>query len=191
MNGEAQPGPGEGPSSDSVFVPLTRSPGFWVIVRRAVLFGVVLAFVALAFLALVDGGTRLWFTLPKHPGWLDENLRWVAVTAGAGVLVGVLRRFLRVPAKVPGTIAEIKDARVDPSTVPGTVAVSLVPLAGGGEPRARGRTGEAGRPAGHLGLGPAEAQRRRESDEHPERHLRGVPGASCHPRFWRRFSCSR
>jgi H+/Cl- antiporter ClcA len=131
MNGEAQPGPGEGPPTDSVFVPLTRSPGFWVIVRRAVLFGVVLAFAALVFLALVKGGTRLWFTLPKHPGWLDGNLWWVAVTAGAGVLVGVLRRFLRVPANVPGTIAEIKDARVDPSMVPGAVAVSLVSLAGG------------------------------------------------------------
>ncbi|HEY6398984.1 MAG TPA: chloride channel protein, partial [Solirubrobacteraceae bacterium] len=71
------------------------------------------------------------FTLPKHPGWLDGNLWWVGVTAGAGVLVGVLRRVLRVPAEVPGTIAEIKDARVDPSIVPGAVAVSLVSLVGG------------------------------------------------------------
>ena len=69
--------------------------------RYAALFGVVLAFAALAFLGLVKGGTKLWFTLPKNPGWFDGSLWWVAVTAGAGVLVGVLRRVLRVPAKLP------------------------------------------------------------------------------------------
>ena len=102
MNGEPQPGTGDPPSSDSVFVSLTRSPGFWVIVRYASVFGVVLAFASLAFLGLVKGGSKLWFTLPKDPGWLDGSLWWVAVTAGAGVLVGVLRRVLRVPAK-PGS----------------------------------------------------------------------------------------
>jgi H+/Cl- antiporter ClcA len=112
-------------------VSLIRSPGFWVIVRHAAVFGVVLAFAALAFLGLVKGGSNLWFTLPKDPGWLDGNLWWVAVTAGAGVLVGVLRRFLRVPAKVPGTLKELKDERVEPSIVPGAVAVSLVSLVGG------------------------------------------------------------
>ena len=55
----------------------------------------------------------------------------MAVTAGAGVLVGVLRRFLRVPAKLPGTVRELQDQRVEPSMVPGAVAVSLVSLAGG------------------------------------------------------------
>jgi H+/Cl- antiporter ClcA len=117
------------PGSDDAA--LMRSPGFWVIMRYAILFGVVLAFVALAFLGLVKGGTNLWFTLPEDPGWLDGSLWWVAVTAGAGVIVGVLRRFFRVPVKLPGTVQELKDQRVEPSTVPGAVAVSLVSLAGG------------------------------------------------------------
>ena len=124
-------GAGAGSESSSGVVALTRSPGFWSLLRYAALFGVVLAFAALAFLALVKGGTKLWFTLPKNPGWLDGSLWWVAVTAGAGVLVGVLRRLLRVPAKLPGTVPELKDQRVEPSTVPGAVAVSLVSLAGG------------------------------------------------------------
>ena len=97
----------------------------------AAFFGVVLAFASLAFLGLIKGGTDLWFTLPKHPGWFDGSLWWVAVTAAAGVLVGVLRRLFRLPAKLPGTVEEIKDGRVEPSTVPGAVAVSLVSLAGG------------------------------------------------------------
>jgi len=99
--------------------------------RDAALFGVVLAFAALAFLGLVKGGTKLWFTLPKNPGWLDGSVWWVAVTAGAGVLVGVLRHAFRLPAKLPGTVQELKSQRVEPSTVPGAVAVSLVSLAGG------------------------------------------------------------
>jgi H+/Cl- antiporter ClcA len=97
----------------------------------AAVFGVVLAFASLAFLGLVSGGTDLWFTLPKTPGWLDGSLWWVAVTAGAGVLVGVLRRAFRLPAKMPGTVEELRAQRVEPSTVLKAVAVSVVSLAGG------------------------------------------------------------
>ena len=86
---------------------------------------------ALAFLGLVEDGTDLWFTLPKDPGWLDGSLWWVAVTAAAGVLVGVLRRLFRLPVKLPGTVQELKDQRVEPSTVLQAVAVSVVSLAGG------------------------------------------------------------
>ena len=81
MNGQAQPPTGEPPSPDAGLVPMTRSPGFWLIVRYAVLLGVVMAFLSLAFLGLLKGGVKLW---------------WVAVTAGAGVLVGVLRHVFRL-----------------------------------------------------------------------------------------------
>lgn len=110
---------------------LTRSPGFWLLMRYAALFGVVLAFAALAFLALVKAGTNLWFTLPQTPGWMDGHLWWVVVTAAAGVLVGVLRRVFRLPTKMAGTVQELKDQRVEPSTVLKAVAVSVVSLAGG------------------------------------------------------------
>src|SRR4051794_11392655 len=120
---EPQPGPDGGA--------LTRSPGFWPLMGYAACFGVVLAFASLAFLGLIKGGTDLWFTLPKTPGWFDGSLWWVAVTAAAGVLVGVLRRLFRLPAELPGTVEEIKDERVEPSTVLKGVAVSLVSLAGG------------------------------------------------------------
>ena len=141
-------------SSDDVA--LTQSPGFWVIVRYAILFGVVLAFVALAFLGLVKGGTDLWFTLPKDPGWFDGSLWWVAVTAGAGVIVGVLRRVFRVPLKLPGTVEELKDQRVEPSTVPGGVAVSLVSLVGGAS---LGPEDALGRMGGGLGTWISERQK--------------------------------
>jgi hypothetical protein len=71
---------------------LDRSRRFWTVIGYAVVFGLVLAVAALAFLGLVKGGAKLWFTLPKNPGWFSGSLWWVAVTAAAGVLVGVLRR---------------------------------------------------------------------------------------------------
>ena len=127
---ETEPHPNAAAQSGSE-IALDRTPGFWMIVGYAIALGVVLAFAGLAFLGLVKGGTELWFTLPKHPGWFDGSLWWVAVTAGAGLLVGVLRRVLRVPLKIPGTFKEIKEGRVEPSLVPKSVAVSVVSLAGG------------------------------------------------------------
>ena len=75
--------------------------------RYAVLFGVVLAFAALAYLGVVSGAD-FWFTLPQDPGWLDGSLWWVAVTAGAGVAVGVLRRVFRLPTRMAGTVEELR-----------------------------------------------------------------------------------
>ena len=118
-------GAGAGP------VALDRSREFWTIVGYAIVFGVLLAIAALAFLGLLSGGTKLWFTLPKNPDWFSGSLWWVAVTAAAGVLVGVLRRVFRLPAKLPGTLKEIRDERVEPAAVLKAVAVSLVSLAGG------------------------------------------------------------
>src|SRR5262245_4006639 len=127
----SQSGSDEEPSSGLGSVALDRSPGFWTNIGYAVVFGLVLAVAALAFLGLLHGGTKLWFTLPKSPDWFSGSLWWVAVTGAAGVLVGLLRRVLRLPDKLPGTMKELRDERVEPSTVLKAVAVSLVSLVGG------------------------------------------------------------
>jgi len=165
--------PAETPASDSVFVPLTKSPGFWAAMRNAALFAVVLSFAALAFLGLLKGGTKLWFTLPKDPGWFDGNLWWVAVTAGAGVLVGVLRRWFQVPAMLPGSIKEIQAQRVEPSTVPAAVAVSLVSLAGGAS---LGPEDALGKMGGGLGTWVSERQKL-STDEQATNTLSGMSAA--------------
>jgi chloride channel protein, CIC family len=164
-DGQAPSGPG--------FVALNRSPGFWATIGYAVVFGVVLAFAALAFLGLIKGGTNLWFTLPKNPGWFDGSLWWVAVTAGAGVLVGVMRRAFHVPIKLPGTIAELKAQRVEPSTVPAAVAVSLVSLVGGASLGPEGGLGMMG-----GGLGTWISERRKLPEEmRATNTLSGMAGA--------------
>ena len=160
----------EPPSGDDVAA-LTRSPGFWVYLRYAALFGVVLAFAALAYLGLIKGGTKLRFTLPDNPGWFDGSLWWVAVTAGAGVLVGVLRRAFAVPAKLPGTVEELKAQRVEPATVPGAVAVSLVSLVGGASLGPEAEVGDDGR-----GLGTWLSERRKLTED--ERATNTLSGAS-------------
>ena len=101
-------------------------------------------------------GTNLWFTLPDDLGWFGGNPWWVAVTAGAGLLVGVLRHVLRVPESVPGTVAEIQAGRVEPSTVLGAVAVSLVSLSGGAS---LGPEDALGKMGGGLGTWVSERQK--------------------------------
>jgi len=159
-------------AGSDVPVTLTRSPGFWLLVRNALLFGVVLAFAALAFLGVTKAGGK-WFTLPENPSWLDGSLWWVAVTAAAGVLVGVLRRLFRLPAKMPGTIEEMKDQRVEPSHVPGAVAVSVVSLIGGASLGPEAALGLLG-----GGLGTSVSERRGlDDDARRTNTLAGMSGA--------------
>ena len=155
MSAGPRSGSGQGSKPGSDVGALTRSPGFWRLMGYAALFGVVLAFAALAFLGLVNAG-NFWFTLPKDPGWFDGSLWWVAVTAGAGLLVGVLRRVLRVPLELAGTVPELRDQRVEPSTVPAAVAVSLVSLAGGAS---LGPEDALGKMGGGLGTWVSERQK--------------------------------
>src|SRR5262245_54652355 len=95
----------------------------------ALLLGVVGAVAGLVFLGVVDGGNN-WYGV-SDPDWFGGEWWWVAVTAGAGVVVGVLRALTKLPEKIPGLIADIKDAHVDTRLVPGIVAVSAVSLIGG------------------------------------------------------------
>ena len=172
-SGDSQSGSGEEPGSGPGFVALDRSRGFWAVIGYAAVFGVVLAVAGLAFLGLVKGGARLWFTLPKNPSWFSGHLWWVAVTAAAGVLVGVLRRVFRLPAKLPGTMKELRDERVEPSTVLKAVAVSLVSLAGGASLGPEDALGKMG-----GGLGTCVSQRRKlDQSTSATNALSGMSGA--------------
>jgi len=65
------------------------------------------------------------------PGWFGGHWWWIAVTAAAGAVVGLLRRFTRLPWETPGLFDDLKTEHVDPGLVPGVVAVSAVSLIGG------------------------------------------------------------
>lgn len=109
--------------------PFTQTRQFWVLMGYAIVLGVVGAFAGLVFMGVIRVGGS-WYVDPA-PGWFGGSWWWVAVTAAAGVLVGLLRRLTHLPDDIPGLVADLQDERVDPRLVPGTVVVSAVSLIGG------------------------------------------------------------
>jgi len=107
----------------------TQTGEFWVVMGYAVGLGVFGALVGLAFLGLIKVGGK-WYAV-SNPGWGGGHWWWVAVTAAAGLAVGLLRLWTRLPENLPGLIPEIADEHVQARHVPGLVAVSLVSLIGG------------------------------------------------------------
>ena len=108
---------------------VTRKREFWVLMGYAVGLGVFGAFAGLVFIGVIRFGGK-WDT-DSRPGWFGGHWWWVAVTAAAGVVVGLLRRLTRLPEEVPGLFEDLQAEHVDPGLVPGTVAVSAVSLIGG------------------------------------------------------------
>jgi H+/Cl- antiporter ClcA len=145
-------------SEPAVSPPFTQSREFWVLMGYAVALGVFGAFAGLVFMGVIGFGGR-WY-VDANPGWFGGQWWWVAVTAGAGVVVGLLRRVTRLPEQIPGLIADLKDGHVDPRLVPGIAVVSAVSLIGGaslGPEKALGSLGG--------GAGSWIAQRRKLSTE--------------------------
>ena len=116
--------PEQGPS-----LPFTDKREFWVLIAYAVALGMFGALVALAFLGVIGVGNN-WYT-DSDSGWFGGRWWWVAITAAAGVGVGLLRHVLRLPEQIPGLIADLKEEQVNPRLVPGIVAASAVSLIGG------------------------------------------------------------
>jgi H+/Cl- antiporter ClcA len=109
--------------------PVTRERAFWVLVGYGVALGVSGAFAGLVFLAVIKFGGR-WST-GSGAGWFGGHWWWVAVTATAGIVVGLLRRLTRLPGEVPGLFDDLRAEHFDARLVPGTVAISVVSLIGG------------------------------------------------------------
>src|SRR3974390_821753 len=109
--------------------PVTQSAGFWPLMGYAVVLGVFGGFAGLVFLGVVSHAEK--WNVDSNPHWLGGHWGWVAVTAGAGLVVGLLHRMLKVPEETPGIIAEIKTGEVDRQLVPAMVAISAVSLIGG------------------------------------------------------------
>lgn len=109
--------------------PYTQTREFWLMLAYAVVLGVLGALVGLVFLGIVGFGGG-WYD-DTDPGWFGGEWWWVAVTAAAGLAVGVLHRLTHLPDKTPGLIVDLKKQHTDPSLVPGILVVSAVSLMGG------------------------------------------------------------
>jgi H+/Cl- antiporter ClcA len=152
-------------------LPITQKREFWVLMACAVVLGVFGAFAGLIFVGAITGGGK-WYS-DSHPGWFGGHWWWVAVTAGAGIAVGVLRRLTRLPWQTPGLFDDLQTGHVDARLVPGIAAVSAVSLIGGaslGPEKALGTMGG--------GLGSWIAERRRlKTEDGQVNTLAGFAGA--------------
>jgi H+/Cl- antiporter ClcA len=108
--------------------PLSGRAILWMVVYALIL-GVVGAVAGLVFLGVTGTGAT-WYGDPGL-GWFDGPLWWVGVAAGAGLVVGLLRRAFRMPWNTPGVIEDLQREHVEVRRVPSIVAVSAVSLIGG------------------------------------------------------------
>jgi len=109
--------------------PVTQKRDFWPLMGYAVALGVFGAAAGLIFVGVITFGGK-WYS-DSHPGWFGGHWWWVAVTAAAGVAVGLVRRLTRLPWKTPGLFDDLQTQHVDTRLVPGIAAVSAVSLIGG------------------------------------------------------------
>lgn len=152
-------------------VPVAETGDFWLLLGAAALLGIFGGLFGLFFMWLLRLGQG-WYAY-SSPGWMGGHWWWVALTAGAGLVIGLLRWATRLPFKTPGLIADLQDQYVNPRLVPGILLVSTASLIGGaslGPEKALGSVG------GGLGQWMA-ARRRLDDDGRGATTLSGMAGA--------------
>src|SRR4051812_49941065 len=100
--------------------PFAQTREFWVLMGYAVGLGVFGACVGLVFMGVIDRGGD-WY-VDSDPGWFGGRWWWVAVTAAAGLVVGVVRHLTRLPEQIPSLVADLEAEEVDSRLAPGIVA---------------------------------------------------------------------
>ena len=149
----------------------TQVRSFWELMLTAAFLGVVGAVAGLVFLGVTGIGAD-WYGEPGL-GWFDGEVWWIAVAAAAGLIVGVLRRVLAMPAKVPGLIEDLKSESINTKMVLKVVAVSAVSLIGGASLGPEVALGQMG-----GGAGTYIAERRKlDDDTTKEQAISGMAGA--------------
>jgi H+/Cl- antiporter ClcA len=112
-------------------LPFARQRDFWRLMGYGVVLGVGPGLGALLFLGVVNGLTELIWPEDPDPSFLGGELWWIGAAAAAGLVVGVLRKALRMPESQPGIFGMLEKEHVDYRQVPKTVLVSIVSLVGG------------------------------------------------------------
>jgi len=108
-----------------------RDPRFWIPVGYAVPIGLMAGGAGLLFTWAVGRATNWLWPDEVDNSFLGGDLWWLALTVGAGLLVGSLRRGLRVPAEPKGALENIARADVDQRSALPMILVSFVSIVGG------------------------------------------------------------
>jgi H+/Cl- antiporter ClcA len=117
--------------ADQEAPPITRTREFWELVGYAAVLGLLTGFMAYVFIAIVDWTTEALWPETTEYGLFSGEPWWILLMAGAGLLIGLLRRLLGVHEVIPGLFDEVDERRIEPRFVSRRVLVSFVSLIGG------------------------------------------------------------
>jgi H+/Cl- antiporter ClcA len=108
-----------------------RDRVFWLNVGRAVIIGTFAGVATLAFTQTVRYGTEFIWGTDFDYSLMGGKWWWIALLAGAGLLVGVLRSALHVPEDLEGSLTIVQNGSIDRDNAMQAIAVSAVSLIGG------------------------------------------------------------
>jgi len=108
-----------------------RDRRFWIPVLYAIPIGLMAGGAGLLFTWTVGKATNWLWPNEVDNSFLGGELWWIALTVGAGLLVGLLRRWLRVPAEPDGALESIAARHVDQRSAIPMILVSWISLVGG------------------------------------------------------------
>lgn len=125
-----------------------RDPKLVRSLGRAVLLGGFSGVFALAYLFVVEEGIHALWPEWDDPEWFSGKWQMVVFPIVAGLIVGVIYKVMRLPARFKGFIGELEEGQVEPSTAPGAVLIAFVSLIGGASLGPEAPLGTAGGAAG-------------------------------------------
>lgn len=111
-----------------------RKKKFWKLIILVSLIAAFIGLAACGFMNFVDKIPEQWATCdfsedPDCGQWYAGDKRWILVTAGGGLLVGLIRFFTNYPENgLPGIFKEIETYHVDPYWAPVSFIISGVSL---------------------------------------------------------------
>ena len=108
-----------------------RDRRFWLPVLYAVPIGLLAGTAGLLFTQAVAKTTERLWPQDVDNSFFGGEWWWLLLTVGAGLLVGGMRRLLRVPAEPAGALENIASAHVDQRSAIPMILVSFVSLVGG------------------------------------------------------------
>lgn len=145
-----------------------------LILGQAILLGVFTGLFGAAYLIVIETLTDwIWGDDWATEGWFSGNILTIAIPVVAGVVVGIVYKVFRLPARFPGFIEDLQGGEVDPKTTPGAVGIAIISLISGPSVGPEAPLGAAGGAAGTW------LARRRNGDADTVRQMSfvGISGA--------------
>jgi H+/Cl- antiporter ClcA len=101
------------------------------VILHAILLGLFGGAFGLVYLLIVETAIHAIWTETESFEWFSGGAGAVLIPIAAGLVIGVLYKVLKLPARFKGFIAELEEGHVEPKTTPGALLIAIVSLIGG------------------------------------------------------------